>query len=415
MKQSLERIKLAQSNKAYKAYKALKISFWFLVFVSVPGHGWAAAEPTTYESTLLRVIETMQNGHLDPARILVESLLTEYPHSRTAKLLYADILATQGGRLPLGERTIHTRERAALDDLQNQLQVRWRYQSSQSKPNDNLLPSRLLLPGRDTHYLIYVDLPESRLYVYRHQKGRLIHLHNYYVTIGKNGIGKQIEGDRKTPVGVYRITSFIPDAELPPRYGPGALPIDYPNSIDRMTQRTGYGIWLHGTEPGYVNRGPYASDGCVTLSNHEFEHLREITGNATDIPVILDHAPVWLTRKDLPKRRANAIAAVQQWHSSWLRIDKAGLAKVYRAMNAAHLEEALRNPSQERPLSPLTADWNYPTIPDIELMGYPHSIETFLARLTFKNADGSRLIINQYWQHDANKNWQVMAERRHIQ
>ena len=412
MKQSLERIKLAQPNKAYRA---LKISFWSLVFVSVPGHGLAAAEPTTYESTLLRVVETMHNGHLDPARILVESLLTEYPHSRTAKLLYADILATQGGRLPLGERTIHTRERAALDDLQNQLQVRWRYQSSQSKPNDNLLPSRLLLPGRDTHYLIYVDLPESRLYVYRHQKGRLIHLHNYYVTIGKNGIGKQIEGDRKTPVGVYRITSFIPDAELPPRYGPGALPIDYPNSIDRMTQRTGYGIWLHGTEPGYVNRGPYASDGCVTLSNHEFEHLREITGNATDIPVILDHAPVWLTRKDLPKRRANAIAAVQQWHSSWLRIDKAGLAKVYRAMNAAHLEEALRNPSQERPLSPLTADWNYPTIPDIELMGYPHSIETFLARLTFKNADGSRLIINQYWQHDANKNWQVMAERRHIQ
>ena len=412
MKQSLERIKLAQPNKAYSA---LKISFWSLVFVSVPGHGLAAEEPTTYESTLLRVIETMQNGQLDPARILVESLLTEYPHSRTAKLLYADILATQGGRLPLGERTIHTRERAALDDLQNQLQVRWRYQSSQSKPNDNLLPSRLLLPGRDTHYLIYVDLPESRLYVYRHQKGRLIHLHNYYVTIGKNGIGKQIEGDRKTPVGVYRITSFIPDAELPPRYGSGALPIDYPNSIDRMTQRTGYGIWLHGTEPGYVNRGPYASDGCVTLSNHEFEHLREITGNATDIPVILDHAPVWLTRKDLPKRRANAIAAVQQWHSSWLRIDKAGLAKVYRAMNAAHLEEALRNPSQERPLSPLTADWNYPTIPDIELMGYPHSIETFLARLTFKNADGSRLIINQYWQHDANKNWQVMAERRHIQ
>ena len=412
MKQSLERIKLTQPKKAYRA---LNISFWSLVFVSVPGHGLAAAEPTTYESTLLRVIETMQNGHLDPARILVESLLTDYPHSRTAKLLYADILATQGGRLPLGERTIHTRERAALDDLQNQLQVRWRYQSNQSKPNDNLLPSRLLLPGRDTHYLIYVDLPESRLYVYRHHKGRLIHLHNYYVTIGKNGIGKQIEGDRKTPVGVYRITSFIPDAELPPRYGPGALPIDYPNSIDRMTQRTGYGIWLHGTEPGYVNRGPYASDGCVTLSNHEFEHLRNITGNTTDIPVILDHAPVWLTRKDLPKRRANAIAAVQQWHSSWLRIDKAGLAKVYRAMNAAHLEEALRNPSQERPLSPLTADWNYPTIPDIELMGYPHSIETFLARLTFKNADGSRLIINQYWQHDANKNWQVMAERRHIQ
>ena len=48
-------------------------------------------------------------------------------------------------------------------------------------------------------------------------------------------------------------------------------------------------------------------------------------------------------------------------------------------------------------------------------MGYPHSIETFLARLTFNTADGSRLIINQYWQHDANKNWQVMAERRHIQ
>lgn len=412
MKQSLERIKLTQPSKAYNTLKAI---FWPWVILSVPGHCLAAAEPTTYESTLLRVVETMHNGHLDPARILVESLLTEYPHSRTAKLLYADILAAQGGRLPLGERTSHTRERAALDDLQNQLQVRWRYQSGQSKANDNLLPSRLLLPGRDTHYLIYVDLPGSRLYVYRHQKGQLIHLHDYYVTIGKNGIGKQIEGDRKTPIGVYRITSFIPDAELPPRYGPGALPIDYPNSIDRMTQRTGYGIWLHGTEPGYVNRGPYASDGCVSLSNQEFEHLREITGNATDIPVILDHAPVWLNQERLQKRRANAITAVQYWHSSWLKTDKAGLAKVYRAMSATSLEEALRNPSQDRPLSPLTADWNYPTIPDIELMGYPNLIETFLARLTFKNAAGSRLIINQYWQHDERKNWQVVAERRHTQ
>ena len=84
-------------------------------------------------------------------------------------------------------------------------------------------------------------------------------------------------------------------------------------------------------------------------------------------------------------------------------------------MSAAGLEEALRNPSQDRPLSPLTGDWNYPTIPDIELMGYPHSIETFLARLTFKNATGSRLIINQYWQHDDTKIWQVVAERRHTQ
>jgi hypothetical protein len=48
-------------------------------------------------------------------------------------------------------------------------------------------------------------------------------------------------------------------------------------------------------------------------------------------------------------------------------------------------------------------------------MGYPNLIETFLARLTFKNAAGSRLIINQYWQHDERKNWQVVAERRHTQ
>lgn len=401
-----------RANTLAKAFCAAFLAGIILLY---PMHAAKALDSENYENVLLSVVEAMSRGQLSSARPLVEQLLAEYPHSRTAKLLYSDILTAQAGHLPFGDRPGHSRELAALEDLRTQLLIRWRYQSGETRPAAELLPWRFLLPGRSTRHLIYVDLPGSRLYLFKHDEGRLTRLHDYYVTIGTNGIGKQVEGDRRTPVGVYRITSFIPDSALPPRYGPGALPIDYPNSMDRMEQRTGYGIWLHGTEPGYVNRGPNASDGCVSLSNYEFKHLRALAGETFDIPIVLDNDPKWINRTQLRRRRSEAISAIQHWHSSWLKADQKELHKIYRAMSVVSREAALREPRPDRPLSPFTAKWRYPTVPDIELIDYPNSLETFVAQLTFGGKSGSHLVIDQYWQRDAAQSWRVVVERRRIQ
>jgi murein L,D-transpeptidase YafK len=43
------------------------------------------------------------------------------------------------------------------------------------------------------------------------------------MSIGKQGIGKRLEGDKKTPVGVYRLTSRLDEARLDNFYGMGAF------------------------------------------------------------------------------------------------------------------------------------------------------------------------------------------------
>lgn len=79
---------------------------------------------------------------------------------------------------------------------------------------------------------------------------------DYYISVGKGGGDKRREGDEKTPIVVYRVSSYLPGSSLPDMYGPGAFPIDYPNPWDRKLGRTGSGIWLHGTESERFSRAP---------------------------------------------------------------------------------------------------------------------------------------------------------------
>ena len=100
------------------------------------------------------------------------------------------------------------------------------------------------------------------MFLYKNQDGLPVYMDDFYVTIGKNGAGKIIEGDQKTPLGVYFVTRFIESGELPDLYGDGAFPINYPNIWDRRNGRTGTGIWLHGTPSTIFSRPPEDSDGC---------------------------------------------------------------------------------------------------------------------------------------------------------
>ena len=102
---------------------------------------------------------------------------------------------------------------------------------------------------------------------------------DFYISLGKNGVEKQRQGDQKTPLGVYRVISAR--ERLPDFYGPGAFPLDYPNDWDRLQHRNGHGIWLHGTPSDTYSRAPWATDGCVVLTNEDFAKLsRYVDGDA---------------------------------------------------------------------------------------------------------------------------------------
>ena len=104
------------------------------------------------------------------------------------------------------------------------------------------------LPVAD-RYVLVAELEKGILRVFEKFSGtRLEQVKSYPITIGKQGFGKTEEGDERTPVGVYRITSQLNDAQLDDFYGDTAYPLNYPNVWDRLNQFTGSGIWLHGVE-----------------------------------------------------------------------------------------------------------------------------------------------------------------------
>ena len=135
-------------------------------------------------------------------------------------------------------------------------------------------------------------------------------------TIGKNGTGKFVEGDQKTPVGVYFVTGFIAQEALPDLYGDGAFPINYPNAWDQRHGRTGYGIWLHGTPSKTYSRPPKDSNGCVIVSNSDLNLLAPFIQKGLT-PVVISDGINWLTKKEWNKQNQDYETFVETWRQDW--------------------------------------------------------------------------------------------------
>ena len=116
---------------------------------------------------------------------------------------------------------------------------------------------------------------------------------DYYTSVGKAGVSKNTQGDQRTPLGVYYITSHLDARSLKEFYGSGALPINYPNMLDAKRGKTGGGIWLHGTPPNQFSRAPLASDGCLVMANPDLHRIIQ-TVEIGSTPVVIANQLQWV-------------------------------------------------------------------------------------------------------------------------
>ena len=144
---------------------------------------------------------------------------------------------------------------------------------------------------------------------------------NYFITIGLKGYGKEKRGDQKTPIGIYHVTRYIDGDELPDLYGEGAFPINYPNAWDKRKQRTGGGIWLHGTPSYTYNRSPWASDGCIVVSNPDFLHIGNFINPELYTQVIVAEKVNWLSREQWLEQRQQVMQLLSSWILDWESLD----------------------------------------------------------------------------------------------
>lgn len=135
--------------------------------------------------------------------------------------------------------------------------------------------------------VIAVNKDEQRMYLLVHKSPIKSEL-SFVCSTGKVKGNKLVEGDKKTPEGVYFTTgkrTGLTDYKL---YGDMAFPLDFPNPVDRINEKSGYGIWIHGRGKQLVARD---TQGCVALANSDIASLdKEI---APGFPVVIGESVEW--------------------------------------------------------------------------------------------------------------------------
>jgi len=182
----------------------------------------------------------------------------------------------------------------------------------------SLYPRSLIQVPEGIEHVLVSELEAGVLHVYSRNTEGFTRTTTMPVSIGKSGFGKEVEGDNKTPVGVYRITSHLTEEQLDDFYGKSAYPINYPNSWDRLNGRTGYGIWFHAEPLGLLEktRPKLDSNGCVVLSNNDIDILQQYL-SVGYTPVILTPALQLVTRDKIAEKRQQLLDAVEAWRADW--------------------------------------------------------------------------------------------------
>ncbi|MCX8017955.1 MAG: hypothetical protein N2690_08680, partial [Rhodocyclaceae bacterium] len=187
--------------------------FLALVVWLIAQTSFAAPPATRYtdsgpEPLLARVFEQIEQSRWDAALRETEALLRAYPNFRLGHLIKGDLLLArtrpiktfgEGGVHQAGEQVADLREEAIA-----------RLRAYREKPSDKTVPRYLLQMRPDQKYAVVVDTQKARLYLYQNDQGTPRFVADYYISHGKLGTEKVTEGDKKTPIGVYHVTSSLP-------------------------------------------------------------------------------------------------------------------------------------------------------------------------------------------------------------
>jgi len=286
---------------------------------------------TQLDAEVEATLDAIVRGDMHEARVLSRSMASRFPRFALGQLLYAELEANAAfDKLLVSEDSSMSQ---SLIDLLLEAQARLDRRETQNiqlslNSTHDALPTDILQIGSHITDLVVVDLADSMLYQYEAVAGVASLVREHYVGSGTAGFGKLVEGDEKTPLGLYRINGFRDDNSLPDLYGSGALMLDYPNALDKHLGRTGSGIWLHGVPSNQHSRAPHSSEGCVTMSNDHLLSLKDrIITTSTD--VLLTHSIKWQSGPD------TELVDFQQrfldYVSAWSSGDVAALETIYTA------------------------------------------------------------------------------------
>ena len=359
------------------------------------------------EELLLEGLRDLRENRLESAAENLRELTDQRPDFRVAQMIYGDLMLAHSQPLQkIGSERV--KDGKLLDGFIHEVQMRLLHE--QEKPGSDMLPSSLLKLADNQKFIIVVDTRLSRLFLFRNNDGIPELVEDYYASYGRGGIGKEKQGDLKTPLGVYFVTGRIPDKALPSRYGSGALPINYPNVWDKRHKRTGNGIWVHGSPVGGYTRPPKASEGCISLANPDFLALDKLV-DIQNTPVIVGNSISWMHKNDWLKQRTTFTSMVEQWRADWQSLNN----ERYLSHYSQEFHDGKRNFKRfKREKSQVNSSKSYIELEleNLSLYRYPDEpglvVATFDQHYRSSNYHGDG-IKRQYWKLEDNR-WKIAYE-----
>lgn len=361
------------------------------------------------EARLIEVFKLVGAGQTRVALSKAEALTRDSPNFQLAQLVHGDLLATRGRPVARFGDVPEQLGKAAAENLQDlRSEAQLRVAALQHRPPKGTVPAQFLKLSGSIKHAIAVDVSRARLYLFEHRAGVVNLVADYYISVGKAGVGKLVEGDQRTPLGLYFITSSLDPRKLQDLYGAGALPINYPNAYDVRLGRTGGGIWLHGTPSEQFSRPPRATDGCVAVANPDLLRIVK-TVETGSTPVLIAQRLSWVSQHTLHDERAAFEAMLQQWAAAKSSGNATSLAEYYAADFSAE-GKSFATYQKEVQKDPLRLAGRAVSISDLSVLGWSDDAQVRV--VTFgETASGSRRgqVIRQYWER-RDRSWKIVYE-----
>ncbi len=374
------------------------------------------------ESRLIGIYRAIGQQQTDVAIDAAAALTHDVPGFRLAQLVYGDLLSARiGNTAGFGAATAGSAAdpavAAELGELRDE--ALQRLHALQERPPANQVPAEFIVLPKAIHHAIAVDTTRSRLYLFENGPQGVRLVSDHYVSVGKQGVDKSVEGDQRTPLGVYFVSDRVGQGSLGEAFGAGAMQLNYPNLFDQLHGRTGSGIYVHGVPFNTYSRPPKDSDGCVTLANDELVLLMN-TVPIHDTPVIITKQVHWVSDNATQLHRAEILDAVNHWQSVRAGDDRAALAAFYLAGAAPETPAAppvappqpavVMVHGKRKVLPPVAPPRDPIAFDNLSVMTWSEAKETMV--VTF-NERGTRThretTLRQYWERDAKK-WKIVAE-----
>ncbi|WP_243545256.1 L,D-transpeptidase Cds6 family protein [Pseudodesulfovibrio tunisiensis] len=262
------------------------------------------------------------------------------------------------------------------------------------------LSSHSLGPER----IVAIDKASQTLFLLE-QRSPLHMKESYPCTTGQVEGDKLVRGDMRTPEGVYFLGGRIGRKLDWTLYGNVAYSLNYPNPVDRIKGKTGYGIWLHGRGKTLVPRDTL---GCVALKNPDIQALGDDITPGT--PVLIASDLKWTPKNNQDDPLAEELAEqVRIWASDWEKQGQDFLDHYNPALMTLSENSDFRNFAAHKRNVFAAKPWIHVVVDNIHVMPGPDYWVTWFDQYYRTTGLISQTGKRFYWQRDTDGKWRIVG------